>query len=123
MGLREWAFARLVAKYCKEASMGTLGSGAKFVWGMLNGWKSWIVALVAVYKLMCANCATSGYLTAVLGAVGWNSVTAAFDPEQFVTALAVFIALFHKIVKAYQEYRAGVPVVDIQSPPIPPVNG
>lgn len=95
--------------------MGKLGAPFKAVWEFADGWKSWAVALVAVYKLVCVQCASVGYVDASLGALGWDRVTGAFDAKEAVAAGAVIVALGHKLVKAVKQYKAGVPVVDLQS--------
>lgn len=99
--------------------MGKLGPGAKAVWTFLDGWKSWIVAIVAVYKLACHECSTSGYLDAGVNALGWNTVTGAFDPKEALAAGLVLIALGHRLWKAIQQYRAGIPVEKLNSA-VPP---
>lgn len=90
--------------------MGKLGSIAKSAWTFLDGWKSWIVAVVAVYKLACHDCGGAGYAAAVIHALGWDTVTAAFDPAQALAAGLVVIALGHKVVKAVRQYSTGVPM-------------
>jgi len=110
MGLKEWLAGRVIAHEVEEARMGKLGAGAAYAWRLLDGWKSWIVAVIATYKLMCASCATAGYLAAVQHALGWDSVTGAFDPSQFAAALAVIVALWHHLYKGVQQYSSGVPL-------------
>ncbi len=95
--------------------MGKLGAVPKAVWGFLDGWKSYVVAVVSDYKLVCVNCASSGYLDASLSALGWDRVSGAFDAQEAVTAGLVIVALGHKLVKAYKQYKAGVPIADLQS--------
>lgn len=95
--------------------MGKLGPGLKALWNFLDGWKSWIVAIVAVYKLNCHACATSGYLDAAVSALGWNTVTGAFDPVEFLKAAGVLLAIGHRLLKGIKEYRAGVPLADVHS--------
>lgn len=95
--------------------MGKLGVGMKALWNFLDGWKSWIVAVVAVYKLACHDCAGAGYIDAAQSALGWNSITGAFDPKEALAAIAVIVALGHRLIKAILQYRAGVPIADLHS--------
>lgn len=118
-GIKHAVVGHQVAENRKEALMGKFGPGLKATWNFLDGWKSWIVAIVAVYKLMCATCAGAGYVDAILHALGYDTVTAAFDPKQAAMAFGVLVALGHHLAKAVQQYRAGVPVQDIHSNPIP----
>lgn len=95
--------------------MGKLGAVPKAVWGFLDGWKSYIVAVVAVYKLVYPQGAVVGGLDATVSALGWDRVSGAFDPQEAVMAAGVLVALGHKLVKAAKQYKAGVPIADLQS--------
>lgn len=90
--------------------MGKLGNAAKKVWNFLDGWKTFIVAIVATYKLMCHDCAGAGYANAIVSALGWDAVTGAFDPAQAAMALGFAIAIGHRLLKAVRQYRTGVPM-------------
>lgn len=119
VSLQDWAERKVVEiaaararARLQEVRVGKLGTA----WEALSGWKSWIVAVVAVWKLMCQDCATSsGYADAILKGIGWSDTAAAFDPAQAAMALGVAVALGHKLVKAVQEFRAGVPAKLLQS--------
>lgn len=112
-GLKRSLAGKAVAKNRSEAMAGKLGAGTKAIWQFLDGWKSWIVAIVAVWKLVCASCASTGYADAIINALGWNVVENAFDPKQAVTAAFVVVAIAHRLIKAIREYRAGVALKDL----------
>lgn len=112
---KQWGFGRAVAGHAKEARVGKLGSGMKTVWQLLDGWKTWLVAIVALYRLACESCATSGYLDAAINALGWNTVTGAFDAREALAAGAVLVALGHRLWKAIKQYRAGRPATQLLS--------
>ena len=93
--------------------MGKLGAAASWAWKFLDGWKSWLVAVVATWKLVCQNCAGSGYAETALKAAGWDDVAGAFDPASAAQAFAVMVALGHRLLKAVQQYRAGRPIEEL----------
>jgi hypothetical protein len=108
--IKQKLVGREVASNREDAMLGKLGGFMKSVWTILDGWKSWIVAVVAVYKLACHDCGGAGYAVAAIHALGWDTVTAAFDPAQALAAGLVIVALGHRVVKAVRQYRAGVPM-------------
>lgn len=108
MGLKQWAFGRAV-KASKDNAVGAL----KTAWSVADGWKTWIVAIVAVYKLACVDCATNGYIDAGIKALGWNNETGAFDAKEALSAFLVILALGHKVLKAYHENKAGIPLAEV----------
>lgn len=112
-GVKRWIFGRQAEKLAEDAQMGKLGTAARVIWQFLDGWKSWIVAIVAVYKLACHACSTSGYLDAAINALGWDTVQRAFDPQEALAAALVLIALGHRLWKAVQQYRGGRTVKDL----------
>lgn len=115
-GPKKFLFGKWVGRTAKEAALGKLGAGPKLAWTFLDGWKSWIVAVVAVYKLWCHDCSSASYADVAMNALGFNSVTAAFDPKEALMAVMVIVALGHKLVKAVQQFRNGTPVVLLNSP-------
>ena len=126
MGLWRWAkqraFQRWLRRVAKEASVGKMGAAAKSVWGFFDGWKSWIVAVVAVYKLAFPQAAYLGYLDSALLSLGWDQAAQAFDPKQAMEAGLVLAALGHRFMKAVREWRAGVPLPAVLSQPELPLQ-
>lgn len=91
--------------------------GSGWLWRLLDGWKTWIVAVVALVKLVCVDCGPSmGYVDAIIRALGWDGVAGAFDPKEALAAALVLIALGHKLLKAIAQFRAGAKLADLQTP-------
>lgn len=86
------------------------GGIIKSVLTFLSGWKSWILACVLLYKILCHDCRGAGYIVAVVRGLGWDTDAAAFDPAQAAEGLVVVWALGHHLYKAVKQYRAGVPL-------------
>jgi membrane glycosyltransferase len=105
----------------KEAKMGPL----KLVWTFLSGWKRVIVLLLFVAQSVCASFGITGpfqYLGMLLSALGWSASDAAMDPSVVSGAVLTLIAVGHAIVKAWREWRAGVPALHVGSVPPEVVN-
>lgn len=115
-GPKKFLFGKWVGKTAREAMMGKLGAGPKLVWTFLDGWKSWIVALILAYKLWCHGCASGSYLDVAVNALGWSDVQGAFDPKEFLLAVGFLVAVGHRLLKAIKQFRAGVPVALLNSP-------
>lgn len=116
MGLKQWAFGRMVGKEAEDARMGKLGGGAKALWNFLDGWKTWIWAVVMAAKIAFPNFPAWGYVDAAAAAIHWNALAPAVDPGALAQWGTFGIAVGHRLIKAIREYRAGVPIADIHSP-------
>jgi hypothetical protein len=114
-GIKRALFGRAVARYAKEASMGKLGTAGKAVWNFLDGWKTWIWAVVMALKIAFPQLPVWGYVDAAAGALGWNAVAPAVDPGQLVQWGTFAIAVGHRLKKAIDQSRAGVPIADLHS--------
>jgi hypothetical protein len=115
MGLRQFIFGHEVAKEAHMAAAGKLGAGAKALWNFLDGWKTWIWAVIMALKLAFPHVPVWDYVDAAASALGWSHVLPAVDPGQIVQWATFALAVGHKFVKAIRAYRAGVPVADIGS--------
>jgi hypothetical protein len=116
MGLRQWLFGRYVARTAEDASMGKLGEFAKALWRFLDGWKTWIWAIVMALKTAFPALPIWGYVDAAAAAVHWNALVPAVDPDAMVQWGTFTIAVGHRLIKAWRQWRAGVPIQDIHSP-------
>lgn len=114
-GIKRALFGREVASYAKEAKVGKLGAGAKSLWNFLDGWKTWIWAVVMALKIAFPAWPVWGYVDAAAVALGWNSVAPAVDPGQLVQWGTFGLAVGHRLKKAVDQYRAGVPLADVHS--------
>lgn len=113
--LKQKAVASAVSRHRKDSLMGKFGSNLKSLWQFLDGWKSWLVAVILTIKVVCADCAGIGYIDAILKALGWDPTIVAFDPAQAAMALGVLVAIGHRLAKAVAQYRAGRPLVALLS--------
>lgn len=100
---------------------GKLGSGAKGIWQALDGWKTWIVAIVLALKIMFPSAPVWGYASAIFGALGWNSVTPEVSPDALAGWGLFLVAVGHRLWKALAQIRAGVPFKDVLSTPPPKI--
>lgn len=106
MGLSEWAFGQVAARKLKGKSMGK-------IWQALNGWKTWLMAIVMILELVSQGTAYEGplgYVRSAANALGWKDLAPAVDPGVTSAAILTLIAVGHKLVKAVRQYRAGVPI-------------
>lgn len=86
------------------------------VWEFFSGWKTWLMALVLLAEVLCEGhgCATPlSYVRSGANAAGWGSVAPAFDAGLVAAAFGTLLATGHKLVKAVKQYRAGVPLAEL----------
>ena len=114
MGLVDFFFKRTVAQKARDAAMGKLGPGLLWLWNLLNGWKTLILAVVLITEQLFPGLqGVFHYVDLAIDAVGWHNVVPAIDPTEFVKWVWATLAIGHKIVKAIQQIRQGIPVVDV----------
>ena len=81
------------------------------VWQFLDGWKTWIWAVVVAAKMWWPDLGVWTTVDSLAAWAGWSNVNPAVDPGQLVQWVTFAIAVGHKFLKAVQEYNSGVPVV------------
>lgn len=127
MGLIAWAKRKAIerevrhmateaAKDLAKAQSGPLVVLARF----LSGWKSVIVLLLVVAQNVCAAFGITGpfaYLGIAFSAFGWSPSDAAVDPALVTQAVLTLLAVGHALVKAYKDWRLGVPAQFLRSIP------
>lgn len=88
-----------------------------WLWRFLDGWKTWLWAIVEALKIAFPSWPIWGFVDSVANSVGWQHLVPAIDPGQLVQWGTFAIAIGHRLYKAVQQYRAGVPVVALNSGP------
>lgn len=118
MGLKEWIVGHEAAGEMEQMKMGKLGAFGKAVWNFLDGWKTWIWAIVMALKAAFPQLPFWGYVDSIASAIGWNHLAPAIDPGQLVQWATFGVAIGHKLLKAIAQFRAGVPITQLNSPSI-----
>lgn len=93
--------------------MGSLGVGATWLFRLLDGWKLVIWSFVMALKQAYPDWPFWGYVDATARAIGWDKLAPAIDPGQLVLFGTLAVAIGHKLIKGYQEYKAGIPLLDV----------
>ena len=101
-------------KKMSEAKTGPLATA----WQFLQGWKSIIVLLLLVLEGLFPTFPGFKHLGLLLTILGWHDVAPAVDPGNVVAALVTLGTVWSALVKAYKQWRAGVPLRFVNS--IPP---
>jgi hypothetical protein len=93
--------------------MGKLGAAVKWTWNALSGWKTFIVAALLIAQTIWPEMPAFHWFGVLLDGVGWSKVVPAVDPDEAAKQILGAVALGHKLVKAYRQLKAGVPVVEL----------
>lgn len=108
MGLRTWYFGRAV-KASRDNAVGPI----KAIWGFLDGFKLVIWSFVVALKQAFPDWPFWGYIDAGAAAIGWNKLAPSIDPGQLVMFGTLAFAIGHKLLKAYQEHKVGIPFAEV----------
>lgn len=92
-----------------------MGKIPSAIWRFLDGWKTWIWAVVMALKTAYPQWGIWGSVDAFAGYLGWSSVDPAFDPGQAVQWITFAVAVGHRFWKAVQDFRAGLPISSLLS--------
>ena len=112
-------FAKEVKDKLEDMKVGKFKEAGVYAWKLIDGWKTWLWAIIQALKIAFPTLSCWGYVDAAANSIGWQHLAPAVDPGQLVTLVTGCIAVGHKAWKAYKQFKAGVPIVDLQSTIIP----
>jgi hypothetical protein len=113
--IKDTAWSLAVKRWVGQVKEGKMGAQAKRLWTLLDGHKSWIMALWAAAEAYAPGMAPTHYIDVALHAIGWDRVAPAIDPGLILFWVGLAVAVGHRLLKAYREYGAGVPLAQVLS--------
>jgi hypothetical protein len=115
MGLKDKIAKWAALKWIKGKAKDWSGSA---VLKFLDGWKTWLVALVlTLFELAKMNGGSdyTEFACKVMEAFEWQCGDTAFNPATIAGALFALWALMHKLIKAGRQAKAGATLTEINS--------
>lgn len=86
-----------------------------WIWKALDGWKTWIWAVTIALEHAFPGLGCWQWVDGAAKFVHLDTVVPAVDPDQLVKWGTFAIAIGHRLVKAWHQWRAGVPLVSVHS--------
>ena len=109
MGLGQWIETKIIVGKVKS-----MGNVLKF----LQGWKTWIWAVVMALHQAFPHWPVWGLVDSVASGLGIQA-TPAFDPGAAVAAVTFLWAAGDHLWQAIRQYRSGVPLSELHSVKLP----
>lgn len=83
--------------------MGKLGGIAKLIWTFLDGKKTILWAFVVAAERAFPHLPIWGFVDSAAGAIGWDKIAPAVNPDDLVMWGTLALALGHKLHKAWKD--------------------